>query len=121
MLTAVLAALVGIVATARATRLITHDHYPPAEAFRRWWWNNTARKGGWREGWALLVSGDDLSGGCPFCLAPYAVAVDLTWCLLSGAWQAAPGWWAAAWWVVNVWAAVSYAAAMLVVRDEPAE
>ena len=107
----VLAALIGTVAVARATRLATSDAYPPAVWVRRWWFNQTAGKGGWREGWAMLISGDDGKGGCPFCFAPYAAAVNLGW-----AWWSDLGMW---WWLVNVWAAVSYVAAMIVVRDEP--
>lgn len=119
---AVIAAVVGMIAVARATRLITSDAYPPARALRVWWWNQTAGKGGWRAGWAmLLVDPDDPEGsGCPFCFAPYAAALDLGWALWAGA-PAGGGWgtWAGWWWAVNVWAAGSYLAAMLVARDEP--
>lgn len=109
--TMVLAALVGTIAVARAVRLITADAYPPAVWLRVWWANHTDTKvGSWRADWGPLLT-------CPFCLAPYAVAVDLGWAWWSGL----AGWWGTAWWLVNLWAAVSYAAAMVVVRDEPPE
>lgn len=113
LLVATLAALVGTVAVARAVRLITSDAYPPMEWVRLWWVNHTEVKGGWREGWAPLLT-------CPFCAAPYAAAVDLTWAVLARhGLLTGTGTWGIAWWLVNGWAAVSYAAAMLVVRDEP--
>lgn len=116
----VLAAVVtGTLGVARATRLTTSDAYPPARAVRLWWINATEVRGHgtWREGWAPLAT-------CPFCFAPYAAAVNLTWALWSGApfdGTALADWhgWASVWWAVNVWAAVSYLAAMVVVRDEP--
>lgn len=105
------AAIVGTIAVARATRLVTSDGYPPAKAVRDWWIRVT------HDGpWSLLAE-------CPFCFAPYAAAADLAWAawVLPGsdpldAWSV--GWW---WWIVNGWAAVSYLAAMIVVRDEPPE
>lgn len=111
LLYAVLAALVGTVGVARATRLVTSDAYPPAVWARRRWVNATGSRTATQD-WAPLLE-------CPFCFAPYAAAVNLAWCYLSGAWQGDPGPWALWWWLVNAWAAVSYAAAMVVVRDEP--
>lgn len=101
------------IAAARGTRLIVHDHYPPMEYLRSLWWRalGTSPR---RLAWAQLIE-------CPFCVAPYVTAVLGGWALavdahLGGgdAWSAA--WW---WWVVCGWAAVSYAVAMVVVRDEP--
>lgn len=112
-LTLLTAVVVGTIAVGRAARLVTSDAYPPAQAVRLWWINATEVRGAgtWREGWAPLAT-------CPFCFAPYAAAVDLTWALWSGlTWGGVT--WGSAWWVVNVWAAVSYLAAMLVARDEP--
>lgn len=111
--------VVGVIAVGRASRLAVHDAYPPVAAFRRWWFNQTVAKGGWREGWALLFTSHDGGSGCPFCFAPYAAAVNLTWALAAGL-EWGP-FWSSAWWVVNVWAAVSYLAAIVVVYDEPAE
>lgn len=110
-LTLLAAFIVGTIAVGRAARLVTHDSYPPVEWVRlRWltWTAQTER----REKWAALLT-------CPFCFAPYAVAVNLTWALTAGLeWGS---FWSSAWWVVNVWAAVSYLAAIVVVYDEPAE
>lgn len=116
-LTLAAAVLVGTIATARATRLLIADAYPPAAALRRWWFNQTVAKGGWRAGWAPLLTDDEAGNGCPFCAAPYIAAVNLGWVLAAGL-EWGP-FWSTAWWVVNLWAAVAYAAAMIVARDEP--
>lgn len=108
-LTLTAALILGTIAVARATRLAVSDAYPPAVWVRERWVNATGSRARTRD-WAPLLE-------CPFCFAPYAAAVDLTWALVTGL-EWGP-WWASAWWVVNVWAAVSYAASMLVVRDEP--
>lgn len=124
LLVAGIAALIGTVAVARAVRLLTSDAYPPAQALRVWWWNQTAGKGGWRTGWALLLTDPEEAGGngCPFCAAPYAAAADLVWAVLARhGLLTGSGFWGVAWWLVNGWAAVSYVAAMIVVRDEPLE
>jgi hypothetical protein len=93
------AAFVGVIAVARATRLITQDSWPPAVKARAAW-SNLVRHGAWAE----LVE-------CPFCAAPYLAAADLLWAVWSGLdWL---------WWVANVWAAGSYLASIVVVRDEP--
>lgn len=121
-MTLLAAAVVGTLAVARATRLVTADAYPPAVALRRWWFNVTVAKGGWRKGWAPLLTDDEAGHGCPFCAAPYAAAVSLAWALASGAHLRATvdlTTWAGWWWVLSTWCAVSYLAAMIVVRDEP--
>lgn len=113
-----LALLIGALAVARAARLVTADTWPPMVALRGWWWRRTAVHGSqsWRHGWYDLLD-------CPFCFAPYAAAVDLTWALWSGApwlaWYGSTESWAAWWWIVNTWAALSYLAAMIVARDTP--
>lgn len=89
--------LVGVVASARLTRLLTQDTYPPAAWLRSWW---EGRVGG--SGWEDLAT-------CPYCAAPYIV-------LLNGG----VGWltdWHPVWWAFNIWLAVSYAASMVVIRD----
>lgn len=104
-LTLAAAFALGVIATARAVRLIVFDDFPPVAALRAGWLNLT------RHGrWSALVT-------CPFCLAPYAAAGNLAWALLTDLDTGTPV--GAAWWVVNVWAAVSYLAPMLVLRDEP--
>ena len=108
-LTLLAAVVLGTIAVARSVRLVVHDAYPPMEWIRDRW---LAWAGQHAPGWASWLT-------CPFCFAPYAAAVNLGWALWSGlSWDSN---WGAAWWVVNTWAAVSYLAAMLVLRDEPVE
>jgi hypothetical protein len=97
-LTAVAAAAVGVVAAARATRLVTKDHWPPMSFVRRKYVELT-------EGteWSVLAE-------CPFCVAPYVVAADLAWALRSDL--------SRKWWIANGWFAASYAASLIVVRDD---
>ncbi len=97
-LTIAAAAAVGVVAAARATRLVTKDHWPPMSFVRRKYVEKT-------EGteWSVLAE-------CPFCVAPYVVAVDLAWALRSGL--------GSKWWIANGWFAASYAASLIVVRDD---
>src|SRR4051812_13468325 len=103
LLHAAVAFVVGAVAVARATRLVTSDAYPPAVWARRQWVNATGSRHRTQD-WAPLAE-------CPFCFAPYAAAVDLAWCLWSGAQDGAESWsWGYWWWAVNVWAAASYVA-----------
>lgn len=122
-LTLLAAAVVGTLAVARAVRLVTADSYPPAEHLRIAWEVRQANRDAHaqarpgtlaavRTGWGPLLT-------CPFCFAPYAAAVNLTWALLAGLEWTGDLSWSSAWWVVNTWAAVSYLAAMIVVRDEP--
>lgn len=112
--------LLGVIAVARATRLVLHDHYPPAEAVRRWWWNQTVAKDDWRAPWHLLLVGEDpTKPGCPFCLAPYLAAVTLAVAIAGGVWSPDLGTLGGWWWVLAVWAAGSYLSAMFVLRDEP--
>jgi hypothetical protein len=92
------AALVGIVASARFTRLIVADSFPPVVALRMWW---AGRFGDDR--WGLLLT-------CPWCFAPYAIAVDMAAALLTDLHPA--------WWVINGWLAASYAASWIVFHDE---
>lgn len=98
-LVVVAAAVVGVVSVGRLTRLLTQDTYPPV-AWLRSQWSRLTKDGDWA----------DLAT-CPFCAAPYIAAVILAWGVLSGLhWS---------WWIVNGWLALSYVAAMLVVRDTP--
>lgn len=95
-LTAVIAGTLG---TARATRLIVDDQYPPSAWLRNKWRELT------NDGpWATLID-------CAFCAAPYIAAINLAYAVLSDLhWS---------WWLLNGWAAVSYAASIVVVRDTP--
>lgn len=119
-LTLTAALILGTLAVARATRLLTSDAYPPATGLRRWWWNRTVAKGGWREGWGpLLVGATPDDPGCPFCAAPYLAAAVTGAAVWVGVLPLDLGTLTGWWWLLAVWAAVSYAAAMVVVRDEP--
>jgi hypothetical protein len=94
----VAAAVVGILAAGRITRLITADSFPPAVKFRMWWDDRT-------DGtlWNPLFH-------CPWCFAPYASAAVLAWALLSNFhWT---------WWVFNGWLAGSYIVSWVVFHDE---
>ena len=97
-LTAVAAATVGVVAAARATRLVTKDHWPPMAFVRRKYTEMTKDTE-----WSVLAE-------CPFCVAPYIVAADLAWALRSDLGRK--------WWIANGWFAASYAASLIVVRDD---
>lgn len=92
------AATVGVVAAARLTRLVTKDHWPPMSFARRKYVELT-------EGteWSVLAE-------CPFCVAPYVVAADLAWAVQSDLDKK--------WWLFNGWLAASYAASLIVVRDD---
>lgn len=97
---AVLAILVAWFGTARLTRIITHDDYPPAEWFRRVFSQRVS------EDWSPLVS-------CIWCAQPYVV-------LICGAWGYFTDlhW---SWWAFWAWMALSQAGSTLLAYDEPAE
>ena len=92
------AASVGVVAAARLTRLVTKDHWPPMSYVRRKYVELTDGTE-----WSVLAE-------CPFCVAPYVVAADLAWALRSDLGRK--------WWIANGWFAASYAASLIVVRDD---
>lgn len=90
-------AVIGVLATARLTRLLVHDTYPPS-AWVRDKWRSLTHDGAWSE----LV-------GCHYCAAPYfAVLV-----LLAGEWSDYNPWW---YYVCGVLAG-SYVAAIVVSFD----
>jgi hypothetical protein len=93
----VIAAL-GTVATARLTRLLVADSFPPSAWVRARWvdWTNDGK-------WAPLVS-------CHWCASPYFAAVVFG----SGYLLDWPTWW----YVVTCWLSASYAAGFIVERDE---
>lgn len=98
------ALLLGTVAVARCTRLVTSDTWPPILWLRLRWLTWTANGGTARQGWEELFT-------CAFCFAPYASAGDAALAGFSGL---APWWW----WL-NVIPASAYLAAAFVARDEP--
>lgn len=98
---AVAAALVAILSTARLTRLLTQDVYPPV-AWLRGKWDGVTESSDWN----ILLH-------CHWCASPWLAAIVGAWGLSTG--------FQAAWWVVNGWLALSYLAAMVVERDEIVE
>jgi hypothetical protein len=99
---AVLAVVVTVVGSARLTRVITHDDYPPAMALRIWW--DTVTKDG---PWAKLVH-------CPWCLGPWVTLGAIVSFLVSFS-HPALGW---AWWLFWGWLTLSYWTSQYVHFDE---
>jgi len=93
------AALVGIVGTARLTRLGTEDDWPPVLALRGWWIERFNRSH-----WSELAT-------CPFCQAPWWALLGMLWALLTD--------FHITWWLFYGWLSVAYVAAMIVARDIP--
>lgn len=90
---------VGMVASARLTRLITEDDYPPVKWLRKVWDQRT-QTSDWNE---LLH--------CPFCTSMYVTLLNLIAAVVSHLHPA--------WWLFNVWLTIAYLAAMTVARDLP--
>lgn len=104
-------AVVLIIGSARITRLLTFDHFPPIEKARNAYIDWTDKRAGTR-GYGLLAY-------CPWCASPWITAANV---LL--------GWWAGvfsfsreqsggftAWWIVNGIFAVAYLASIFMVND----
>lgn len=91
------AVLVGIVAAARITRLLTEDTFPPTVALRTWYMSKVS------EEWGKLAI-------CPWCLGPWIVALDGLAAISTDLHPA--------WYVANVWFAAAYVASWLVYHDE---
>lgn len=97
---AVLALLVGVFGTARLTRIVAHDDYPPAIWVRARWVALV------RDDWGKLVT-------CIWCSQPYIAAICMAWAYFSDFhWS---------WWAVWGWMALSQAGSTLLAYDEPAE
>lgn len=94
----VAACVVGVLSTARLTRLVTQDSFPPA-AWLRIKWDTLTKDGPW----STLVH-------CHFCFSPYAGAVVLATAILT---ELHPWWW-----IINGWLAGAYVASIIVERDE---
>lgn len=90
-------AVVSVVSSARITRLVTWDSFPPSIWVRRTW-DSVTREGSW----SLLMS-------CPWCLSFWIHGIVV----LSGYYSD----WHLVWWLVNGIFGGSYIAAMIVVRD----
>lgn len=92
------AALVAVFATARWTRLIVDDQYPPT----RWLTERFVRLV--PEKWGVLVE-------CVWCTSPYIAAIIVGW-----GWATDLHW---SWWFVNSIAALSWLTGFLGTRDIP--
>lgn len=90
------AVLVGILASARLTRLLTEDSWPPSVWVRLKWGEIT------KDGpWADLVE-------CPWCAAPWIVGINLALALVTDLHPA--------WWIFNGWMAASLAVSWVTIK-----
>lgn len=93
-----IAAFVWIVSSARITRLITQDSFPPVVWLRIKWDDKTDGNG-----WNVLFH-------CHWCMSFWVTAIIGGWGYLSNLhWT---------WWIANITLAASYLSAMTVERDE---
>ena len=90
------AVLVGVLSTARLTRLVTEDSWPPV-VWLRVKWDEITDHGPWYD----LVD-------CPWCLAPWLVAPNL---ILAVATDLHP-----VWWIINGWLAASLATSWVAIK-----
>lgn len=90
-------AIISVMSSARITRLVTWDHYPPSIWLRTKWddWTKDGQ-------WSLLVH-------CGYCFGLWAALFVVGTGWLSD--------WHLAWWLFNGWLAVGYAAAMVMAYD----
>lgn len=99
---AVIAVIITVVGSARVTRILTHDAYPPAVKFRMWWDKIT------HDGpWAKLVH-------CPWCAGPWITLIAIGTFLLTFTWIG----FAWAWWLFWGWMTLSYWTSQYVFFDE---
>lgn len=92
----VAAAILTVLATARITRLIVWDTYPPSVWFRIWWDRHT------NDAWSELVH-------CGYCAGMYVSALVV----LSG-WLSD---WHTAWWVTTGTLSAAYLGAIVMAYD----
>lgn len=93
----VAAAVVAVLSTARITRLVTWDEFPPS-VWLRVKWDTLTHDGSW----ALLAH-------CGYCFGLWAASVVVGWGYLSGFhWT---------WWLFNGWLSVGYLAAVFMAYD----
>lgn len=101
----VIAILVAVLGVGRLTRVIVYDDFPPAV----WWrikWSEWTHDGPWTK---LFL--------CWWCLSFWVSLVCIGWYIVG---YYVP-WVAWTWWVFWGALAISYAAVMVIVRDEPKE
>lgn len=99
----VIAILVAVFGVGRLTRVIVHDDFPPAM-----WWRDTWRKMTGDGPWSMLFL-------CWWCLSFWVALFCIGW-FIAGYYIV---WIAWTWWIFWGALAVSYAATMVIVRDEP--
>ena len=90
-------AAVVVMSSARITRLVTWDDFPPVVRLRIWW--DTLTKDG---SWSLLAH-------CGYCFGLWAAA----FVVLTGYFSD----WHAIWWVFHGWLSAGYAAAIVMTFD----
>ena len=90
------AVLVGVLASARLTRLLTTDTWPPS-VWLRVKWAEVTKDGPWYD----LVE-------CPWCASPWIVAVNLAAALVTDLHPA--------WWIFNGWMAASLVVAWVTIK-----
>lgn len=96
--------VIGIVSVARMTRFVTYDDFPPMEWLRGRLVQVLPNRWG-----AVMV--------CPFCMAPYLMAVQIAWFLAT---YHAPQSTFLIWWVLpHGWWAASYLSSIVVAHDQP--
>lgn len=91
-------AAVAVAGSARLTRLVVHDSFPPA-VWVRMRWDRVTRDGSW----STLAH-------CHWCLGPWLLALALV-----TAWATDVSVW---WWLFWGWLGASYATSWLVEHDE---
>ena len=104
LLTLALAAIVFIISSARITRLVVQDDFPPMHWVRDKYDAFWQKKTGLEEPpWALLLH-------CPWCFGPWITLLNGIWAYTSNLhWT---------WWVFNSWMALSYAVSWVTFHDE---
>ncbi len=103
----VLAIITASIATARMTRLLVDDAWPPVKRFRERYVNRVGDE------WEPLFE-------CPFCVSAYFALPQVIWFAAMVNWPDA--WWLSVpWWIGNGWFALMYVAALINVRDLPSE
>jgi hypothetical protein len=102
------AAFVLTVASARLTRLVVQDAYPPVQWLREQWDDRTGTST-----WNILLH-------CHWCFAPWVVLPlgTLGWFALRGADLVPPFEVVHLWWFFGLWMALSYIASWIVNNDE---
>ena len=96
----VAAVLITILGSARLSRIITHDDFPPA-VWARIQWDTLTKDGPWSK-----------LAHCHWCATPWITLVCISWGALSSFhWS---------WWLFWGWLALAYVASIILARDEPA-